>query len=94
MIGCPSPAVDLFPSLQHCSKFCSFTNNPLAVSAVAAPFLGAAAWAITKTELTDEPIMKITPEREEYFKKYKDDQHGEYKDFFCDAAEELVGHLG
>lgn len=66
-------------------------NNPLAVSAVAAPFLGAASYFMYKVETDETPILKVNPEREEYLKKYRDDQHGEYKDFFEAAAEELVG---
>jgi len=66
-------------------------NNPLAVSAVAAPFLGAAAYYMYKVETDNSPILKVTPEREEYLKRYKQDQHGEYKDFITGAAEELVG---
>ena len=63
------------------------------MSAVAAPLLGAAAYKLTKVELADEPILKMNPEREEYLKKYKADQHGEYKDFAQDTLEEVLGHL-
>lgn len=83
----------IFFNLQHYSKLGSFAGNPLAVSAIAAPLLGAAAYKLTKVELTDEPILKINPEREEYLKKYKADQHGEYKDFAQDAVEEVLDHL-
>lgn len=83
-----------FLYLQHYSKCGSFDGNPLAVSALAAPFLGvAAAYKLTKVELTDEPILKMNPEREEYLEKYKADQHGEYKDFAPDAVEKVLRHL-
>ncbi|KAK5952260.1 hypothetical protein OHC33_006733 [Knufia fluminis] len=78
---------------KHCSKLCAFANNPLAVSAAAAPLLGAAAYKFTKVELTNDTFLKMNPEREEYLKKYKADQHGEFKDFAQDTLEEVLDHL-
>lgn len=55
--------------------------------------LEAVAYRLMMAELADETILKMTSEREEYLKKYKKDQRGEYKDFAADALEEVLEHV-
>lgn len=63
------------------------------LGALAVPFLGYGAYKLTKSELTDEPILKTNPEREQYLMQRDDHRHGEYKDFGQDLVEEILEHV-
>lgn len=70
-----------------------FAHNPLVLSAVAAPFLAAGAYKLTKAELANETLIKKPRDRETDLKKYKEDQHGEYKAFGVEALEEVLDRV-
>ncbi|KAK5104592.1 hypothetical protein LTS08_002483 [Lithohypha guttulata] len=66
-------------------------RNNLVLAAAATPFLGYAAYKLTKAELTDEPILKVDDsKRQEYLKQRDLDRHGEYKDLGLDTMEEIL----
>lgn len=63
------------------------------LGALAAPLLGYGAYKLTKAEVTDEPILKMNPHREEYLKMRDENRHGEYKDLVNDTVEEILDHI-
>lgn len=66
-------------------------RNGVVMAAAAAPFLGYAAYALTKAEIADEPILKVDDtKKREYLQQRDTDRHGEYKDFGLDTLEEVL----
>ena len=56
--------------------------------------LAAGAYKVTEKEITNEPIMKVTPDREqEYLKEHVQNRHETYKDFAQDTIEEILEHV-
>lgn len=63
------------------------------LGALAAPLLGYGAYVLTKAEVTDDTILKLNPEKEEYLKNRDMHRHEEYKDLFGDTIEEVLDHI-
>lgn len=63
------------------------------LGAIAMPLLGYGAYKLTKAELTDDTILKLSPEKEEYLKTRDLHRHEEYKDFGQDFLEEVLDHV-
>ena len=63
------------------------------LGAIAMPLLGYGAYKLTKAEMTDDTILKISPEKEEYLKNRDMNRHDEYKDFGMDTLEEVLEHI-
>lgn len=51
------------------------------------------AYKITEKEITNEPIMKVDPNQEEYLKEHAHNRHETYKDFAQDTVEEILEHV-